>query len=218
MDKGWNLTDSQGGPTTTADTRQTRYQKDVGLLKFHPLSSGAHLLLLILTALTLPSCNQLSRQVAAGPGRLPNLVHVSEWLDTAGQPSRAQLAAMTRNDYRVVINLSPSNTADSVDQEALLLTAKGIAYTHIPVDANHPDPMDFELLSAMLDKWRSRSALVHCQLNMRASVLVFLYQVIREGADQQRAYENVTAVWVPQTPWPEFMAQVLSEHGMTLDP
>ena len=46
-----------------------------------------------------------------------------------------------------------------------------------------------------------RKVLVHCQINMRASSLVFLHRTIALKEDPRVAYEAVTAVWSPRGPW-----------------
>lgn len=173
-------------------------------------------LLLLLTLLSAGCASQGGSSAPLPP--TPNLVAVSQWIDTAGQPAEAQLAALRNSDYRVVVNLSPSGTLGSVANEEQLLTGKGISYVHIPVDVNALDLMEFELFSAIMSQSHGRRVLVHCQVNRRASVFTFLYRVVHEKADPDEAFEQVTAVWVPQDQWLLFIDRVLGRYGIAFRP
>jgi hypothetical protein len=59
--------------------------------------------------------------------------------------------------------------------------------------------------------------LVHCQVNMRASSLVFLHRVIAGGQDAALAYASVSAVWSPQGPWRALLEAQLRKHGITFE-
>jgi hypothetical protein len=58
--------------------------------------------------------------------------------------------------------------------------------------------------------------LVHCQLNLRASSLVFLYRVIERGEPADSAYDAVVAVWRPNETWRRFLRETLRAHGKAL--
>jgi hypothetical protein len=55
-------------------------------------------------------------------------------------------------------------------------------------EPNSPAENDFEMFRVALDKLRDRKVLVHCQINLRASTMVFLYRVIVEGVPADQAY------------------------------
>ncbi len=177
------------------------------------------LILLVLTLTLAYGCASTKRQTqTAASGKFPNLVAVSPWIDTSGQPSAAQLAALNKEDYRVVINLSPSHIQGSEPEEERIVTSKGISYVHIPVDTESLDLVEFELFSAILNQSRGRKVLVHCQSNIRASTFVFLYRVIEEGVGADEAYDSVTQIWIPDDVWPAFIARTLEHYGIVFQP
>ncbi|MGI9227660.1 MAG: hypothetical protein ACR2PU_02595 [Gammaproteobacteria bacterium] len=49
-------------------------------------------------------------------------------------------------------------------------------------------------------------------MNKRASLFTFLYRVVQEGIEPDEAYENVTAIWIPDPYWFEFAKNVLASH------
>jgi hypothetical protein len=60
--------------------------------------------------------------------------------------------------------------------------------------------------------------LVHCQFNLRASSMVFLYRAIAGREDPQRAYEAMTSVWVPEGAWQSLIGGELQRNGIAFDP
>jgi len=125
-----------------------------------------------------------------------NFVAVSERIHTSGQPSAAQLGGLKDKGYGLVVNLAPPTTLGSISDEGMLVARTGISYLNIPVDWHSPRYEDFELFGNVLEHSGSMRVLVHCQVNRRASVFTFLFQVVHDGAAPNRAWENVNAVWV----------------------
>jgi hypothetical protein len=60
--------------------------------------------------------------------------------------------------------------------------------------------------------------LVHCQVNMRASSLVFLHRVIRGQEDPALAYEAVARVWSPSGPWRQLITSQLARYKIDFVP
>jgi hypothetical protein len=60
--------------------------------------------------------------------------------------------------------------------------------------------------------------LVHCQINLRASSMVFLYRAIAKKENPQAAYDSVTRVWKPDGPWMRFIKAQLEKNGVAFDP
>ena len=143
-----------------------------------------------------------------------NYLQVSERLVTSGQPSAQQIAALSVRQYRLVIDLAPSDNP-LTSHEAYLLGQKGIAYAAIPVSSDQPSYRDFRLFSKLLEAVGKAPVWVHCRANNRASMFTFLYRVIHEGADPDSAYESVTLLWVPTPHWVSFARETLAQHHIS---
>ena len=143
-----------------------------------------------------------------------NFVAVTERLHTAGQPDSAQLSSLADRGYELMINLAPPTSRGAIETEGKLVAETGIAYVNIPVDWQHPQYADFELFSGILNQSGRRRVLIHCQVNMRASLFTFLYRVVHEKADPREAYRFVTKVWEPQEQWLTFARQVLEKNNI----
>lgn len=115
---------------------------------------------------------------------------------TSGQPTRESLAALKSEGFDAVIYLAPSDVVDAIADEGEILQAQGIEFVHVPIRFRAPAPADVEQVARVLDRLDGRKVLVHCQVNMRASSVVFLYRAAYRGVDPAKAYESVTRVWV----------------------
>ena len=143
---------------------------------------------------------------ATGPGegqgiQAKNVVTVSDRLVTSGQPTSNSLATLSKQGFQAVIYLAPPTVSNAVSNEPDLIRGQGMDYINIPIEWTHPTEAHFHAFVAAMKQFQGRKVLVHCQANMRASAMTFLYRVIIEGENPARAYEFVTKVWSPDGPW-----------------
>jgi len=148
----------------------------------------------------------------------PNPVQVSPSLITLGQPTRTALAGLSKLGIQTVIYLAPSTVEDAVKDEPKLLRRQGIEYVHIPVPFGAPTEQHFAAISSALANRRDRKVLVHCQVNMRASTMVFLYRAVTLHEEPAQAYEAVSRVWSPEGPWKRLVVGLLKKHGVNFQP
>lgn len=146
-----------------------------------------------------------------------NFVKVTDRLDTAGQPDSDHLSSLAEQGYGLVINLAPPASRGSIATEAGLVAGSGITYVNIPVDWQAPKLADFELFSGVMDQAGGRKVLVHCQMNMRASMFTFLYRVVHDTVPPAEAYRYVSQVWIPKDQWLDFGRMVLKKHHIEFD-
>ena len=148
----------------------------------------------------------------------PNVVTISDKLVTSGQPTAHALAGLGRLGFQAVIYLAPNTVADAIKEEPEILARQGIEFVHIPIPFGSPEEKHFIAASAALERLKSKKVLVHCQINLRASSIVFLHRVIWGKEDPARAYEAVAAVWSPERPWRRFLEAQLSRHDIKFEP
>ena len=145
----------------------------------------------------------------------PNVVVISETLVTAGQPDRASLLTLSQQGFQAVVNLAPPTVPDAVTDEAVLVTDQGIDYINIPVQWKTPTEADFDAFIATMNGFAGKKVLVHCQANMRASAMTFLYRVIVAKDDPAKAFESVEKVWTPEGPWKTLVNEQLHKHEVS---
>lgn len=168
--------------------------------------------IIVLAALTL-SCLPAPAQDASPSSlaKLRSYVPISEHIATSGQPTDNQFAEIGKAGYAVLINLSPPYVKLN-DREGFLATAAGMSYVQIPVELKAPKMRDVEFFFSVVDANRDRKIFVHCESNLRTSVFVYLYRVIREGEDEAWARSALEQVWEPGGAWPAFIEAALKKY------
>ncbi|MFZ6655100.1 protein tyrosine phosphatase family protein [Undibacterium sp. TJN19] len=148
----------------------------------------------------------------------PNVVPVSEQLISSGQPTARALEGLGAQGIDAVIYLAPPNVSDAVRDEHLIVSRQGLTFVNIPIIFNNPTTKDFDTFAGILQSLGDKKVLVHCQVNMRASTMVFLYRVVIGKEDPVLAYEAVSKVWAPSGPWKKLMLDVLQKHKVNFEP
>lgn len=152
------------------------------------------------------------------PAPPPNLVVIDPRIVTSGQPSPAWLERLKANGYEAVVYLAPSTVPDAVRDEPLIVSRQGLVYVNIPIAFDGPTDRDFEAFAGAMRALAPRKVLVHCQVNMRASLMTFLYRTVDRKEDPAIAFDAVAAVWSPYDPWKSFARTLLARHGIAFEP
>lgn len=153
----------------------------------------------------------------ASAGDPPNFVPISERLTTSGQPPLDWLDRLKDNGYEAVIYLAPATVPDAVRDEPLAVSRQGLVFVNIPIRWEAPTARDVETFSAVLTALGARKVHVHCQLNYRASSLVFLHRALVGGEDPSQAYAAVSRVWSPTGAWKQLLQEQLGARGIAFD-
>jgi protein tyrosine phosphatase (PTP) superfamily phosphohydrolase (DUF442 family) len=148
----------------------------------------------------------------------PNVVEISPQLVTSGQPSAEALAGLKAQAFDAVIYLAPPTVSDAVRDEQLIVTRQGLTFINLPIQFDNPTESDFETFASVLRGLGNRKVLVHCQINYRASVMVFLYRVIVLGTDPRSAYEALAGIWSPEGRWRRLIEDQLRKHKVAFEP
>ena len=144
---------------------------------------------------------------------LLNQIDYSPALTASGQPTEEDLRFAARSGYSRVIFLAFTNHKRALEQEDAIVKALGMEFVHIPVEWESPSLTDFEAFAAAMKVPTPQRTLLHCEVNFRASVFGFLYQVIYEGVPMDEAISLMHAVWIPNEVWEDFIARVLTVNG-----
>lgn len=148
----------------------------------------------------------------------PNVVVISPQLVTSGQPTAAALRKLGEQGFKAVIYLAPPTVPDAVRDEAEIVQGQGLSYVNIPIKFGDPTEADFDAFVKALAKFENSKVLVHCQVNMRASSMVFLHRVVVGKEAPEQAYESVARVWSPGGPWKALMKTVLAKNRVAFEP
>jgi protein tyrosine phosphatase (PTP) superfamily phosphohydrolase (DUF442 family) len=147
----------------------------------------------------------------------PNVVEITPRLVTSGQPSAEALAGLKAQGFEADIYLAPPTVSDAVRDEQLIVARQGLTFINIPIRFDNPTEADFETFAAVLSALGNHKVLVHCQVNLRASSMVFLYRAIVLKEDPRVAYQAVSGVWSPEGPWRRLMEAELRKHNVAFE-
>lgn len=147
----------------------------------------------------------------------PNVAEVSDHLVTSGQPSAAALAELKTLGFEAVIYLAPPTVPDAVRDEHLVVARQGLPFINIPVAFDRPTESDFETFASVLAGLGQRKVLVHCQVNFRASSMVFLYRTIKLKEPPLAAYQTLQKTWNPTGPWRQLIESLLRKNGIAFE-
>jgi protein tyrosine phosphatase (PTP) superfamily phosphohydrolase (DUF442 family) len=159
----------------------------------------------------------LADALAQGPSLAANVVEISPRLVTSGQPSAESLANLKALGFEAVIYLAPPTVHDAVRDEPLIVTRQGLTFVNIPIRFDDPTEADLETFAGVLTGLGNRKVLVHCQINLRASAMVFLYRATVLKEDPRIAYEAVTKVWQPDPAWRRLLEDQLRKHRIAFE-
>jgi len=166
--------------------------------------------LLLLAALALPAL--------AHEGPAPNRLDISPMLTTSGQPTRDFLGSLKSQGFEAVIYLAPPTVGDAIADEPKIVGRQGLVFINIPVDFSRPTAADFQAFTRVMQAMEGRKVLVHCQMNFRASSLVFLHRVITLREPPGPAWQAVQKAWVPDDTWKRYIVDTLRAHRVEFDP
>lgn len=145
---------------------------------------------------------------------LLNRIDYSPSLTTAGQPTEAELSLIASAGFDRVIFLAFTNHPKAVAHEDDIVRDQGLQFIHIPVEWDSPSLADFAAFAAVMQTFGSGRTLVHCEVNFRASVFGFLYQVLFEGSDVDEAMSMMQSIWVANDTWEAFIVRVVNDKGV----
>jgi protein tyrosine phosphatase (PTP) superfamily phosphohydrolase (DUF442 family) len=150
--------------------------------------------------------------------RAPNVVPISPRVVTSGQPTAESLASLASQGFGAVIYLAPLTVSDAVPGEPEIVRKQGLEFVNIPIEFGTPTAADFQSFIVAMNRFRDRKVLVHCQVNMRASSMVFLYGVVVGRENPEQAYEAVAKVWSPSGAWKKLLINELSKARVAFEP
>ncbi len=103
---------------------------------------------------------------------------------------------------------------DAVKDQAEILAAQGIEFVHIPIPWQAPEAKHLQATAAALNRLQGQKVLLHCQMNMRASALAFLYRTVYMKEDPATAWVDVKRLWTPKDQWAGFIDEQLHAGGI----
>jgi protein tyrosine phosphatase (PTP) superfamily phosphohydrolase (DUF442 family) len=145
--------------------------------------------------------------------QIRNFYSLGPTLGTSGQPEAHQFSLIRNAGYKVVLNLALHSSDHAIPNEGSIVTSLGMAYVHIPIDFNQPTGEDFATFCALVRAFENHKLFIHCAANKRVSAFLFLYRVLLQNMDLERAREDLHALWDPNPVWETFISEQLNTRS-----
>jgi uncharacterized protein (TIGR01244 family) len=129
------------------------------------------------------------------PEDIRNWQRRADGITTSGKLEVRDPARLAAIGVRHAINLALDDHPEALADEAALMMAEGIAYTHIPVPFDAPTP---EHVAAMAEALTAHPGPhhVHCIANYRVTAFLYLLDCAA-GVPEAEARARMAAVWDP---------------------
>lgn len=133
--------------------------------------------------------------MSGDPEDIRNWQRRADGITTSGKLEAHDPARLAAIGVRHVVNLALAEHPEALADEAALLAAAGIAYTHIPVPFDAPTPAHAAALAEALVAHPGPHH-VHCIMNWRVTAFFYLLDCAA-GVPEPEARARMAMVWNP---------------------
>lgn len=141
-----------------------------------------------------------------------NTVQIFDGLWTSGQLSEKDIQQLPGLGFDTVINLALPTSTNALENEATLVTNLHMNYFQIPVEWELPEVEQFLLFAKIMQALEGRKIWLHCAMNMRVSVFVYLYRKFILHESDELACAQMDKIWTPNEIWQEFIVEVSQKY------
>jgi protein tyrosine phosphatase (PTP) superfamily phosphohydrolase (DUF442 family) len=136
-----------------------------------------------------------------------NFLQINDKIYTAGQPEVDEFPQLELLNIKTVINLALPTTEGIVKNESEIVTLMGMTYIQIPVNFQGPQLSELERFYKAMELSLNEPVFIHCVLNMRVSVFMYLYRVNILKTSAEAAWSDVLEIWEPDEIWSSFIKE-----------
>ncbi len=133
--------------------------------------------------------------MAEDPSDIRNWQRRADGITTSGRLEAHDPARLAAIGVRHVVNLALAEHPEALADEAALMAAAGIAYTHIPVPFDAPTPAHVAAIADALAA-HPGSHHAHCIMNWRVTAFFYLLDCAA-GVPEPVARARMALVWNP---------------------
>ncbi len=131
------------------------------------------------------------------PDDIRNWLRLSDRITTSGKLDPSDPQRLAQIGVKRVINLALADHPEALAGAEAVMTAAGLAYTHIPVPFDAPQDAHYRAFVAALEVDET-PVHVHCIMNWRVSAFFCRYHRER-GMNEAEARTLMQKVWDPVT-------------------
>ena len=108
---------------------------------------------------------------------IDSFVQFTETLLTGAQPKEDDFQKLKENNVDVVVNLSPYNTPNFLQNEPQIVQDLGMNYFHYPIDCTTLHEYQYEYFQGLMKMLEGKKLFIHCGGNVKSSGFLYIYLV-----------------------------------------
>lgn len=153
---------------------------------------------------------QVTKPAVAG---VTNFAKLESTMACAGATTPAGVAEVKKLGYNAIINLrQASETGADIDAEAAAAKEAGVAFVHLPVNGQSPDPAVVEKFLAAVEDPANQPVFIHCASGNRAAALWMIKRMVVDGWDADRAGTEAAALGLTNAALKKFAIDYAASH------
>jgi len=113
-------------------------------------------------------------------------------LSTAGQPTEIEFDLIAEKGFEVVINIRSKSEMLDVFDEKKIVENLGLKYFQIPVTLETLNSKILSKFFELMEQQEDKNIFLHCRRNIRVSIILSLYQIIKLGWKKEDAFNELS--------------------------
>jgi len=165
---------------------------------------------LLAAALAIAFVQQVTSETVPG---VTNFKKLETTIACAGATTAQGVPELKKMGYASIINLrQASENGANIDEEAAAARQAGIAFIHIPMNGQSPDPgVADKFLDAITAK-ENQPAFVHCASGNRAAAMWMIKRLVVDHWDADRAGTEAAALGLTSPALKKFATDYADSH------
>lgn len=128
----------------------------------------------------------------------------TENLSSAGQPLEDEFKLISNEGFDVVVNIRPDFEMQGLFDEKQIVENLGMKYYQLPMTFNSLNSKVLFNFFNLLEELLEKKILVHCHHNIRVSVLLAFYRIIKLGWEKEKAFEELAKMVDLNPMWDDY--------------
>ena len=165
---------------------------------------------LLVAALAIAFAQQITSETVPG---VTNFKKLETTIACAGATTAQGVPELKKMGYASIINLrQATENGANIDEEAAAAKQAGIAFIHIPMNGQSPDPVVADKFLDAITAKENQPAFVHCASGNRAAAMWMVKRLVVDHWDADRAGTEAAALGLTSPALKKFATDYAETH------
>jgi uncharacterized protein (TIGR01244 family) len=165
---------------------------------------------LLVAVLAIAFAQQVTSETVPG---VTNFKKLETTIACAGATTAQGVPELKKMGYASIINLrQPTENGANIDEEAAAAKQAGIAFIHIPMNGQSPDPSSADKFLDAITAKENQPAFVHCASGNRAAAMWMVKRLVVDHWDADRAGAEAASLGLTSPGLKKFATDYADTH------